>query len=44
VLGTIQLEVLKEIVKDRFQLDVSFGEPKILYKETIESEVDGWSF
>ncbi|MFK9093640.1 GTP-binding protein [Bacillus salipaludis] len=42
VMGTIQLEVLKEIVKERFHFDVSFGEPEILYKETIGSEVTGY--
>ena len=42
VMGTIQLEVLKEIVKDRFQLDVTFCEPEILYKETIDSVVMGY--
>ncbi|WP_045516743.1 GTP-binding protein [Neobacillus niacini] len=41
VMGIIQLEVLKQIVKDRFLMDVSFGEPEILYKETIGSEVNG---
>lgn len=42
VMGVIQLEVLKEIVKERFQFTVSFGEPKILYKETIETTVNGY--
>lgn len=42
VMGVIQLEVLKEIVKDRFQFTVSFGEPKILYKETIDTIVNGY--
>ncbi len=42
VMGIIQLEVLREIVKERFQLNVSFGEPKILYKETIETVVIGY--
>ncbi|WP_318616598.1 translation factor GTPase family protein [Sporosarcina sp. YIM B06819] len=42
VMGIIQLEVLKEIVKERFQFTVSFGEPKILYKETIETTVNGY--
>lgn len=42
VMGTIQLEVLKQIVKERFHLDVQFGEPEILYKETINTEVNGY--
>ncbi|WP_203248328.1 GTP-binding protein [Sporosarcina beigongshangi] len=42
VMGIIQLEVLKEIVKERFQFTISFGEPKILYKETIDTTVNGY--
>ncbi|WP_286231923.1 GTP-binding protein [Neobacillus mesonae] len=42
VMGTIQLEVLKLIIKERFNLDVSFAEPEILYKETISSPVNGY--
>ncbi|MFC5601766.1 GTP-binding protein [Sporosarcina koreensis] len=42
VMGVIQLEVLKQIVRDRFHFDVSFGDPKILYKETIRSAVNGY--
>jgi ribosomal protection tetracycline resistance protein len=42
IMGTIQLEVLKEVVKERFHLDVSFGNPEILYKETITTETIGY--
>lgn len=42
VMGTIQLEVLQQVVSERFQFDVTFGEPKILYKETIEATVIGY--
>ncbi|MFP5111946.1 GTP-binding protein [Bacillaceae bacterium C204] len=42
VMGVIQLEVLKQVIKDRFLFDVSFAEPEILYKETIGSEVIGY--
>ncbi|MFB6468918.1 GTP-binding protein [Cytobacillus sp. Hz8] len=42
VMGKIQLEVLKEVVMDRFQLRVSFEKPEILYKETIHSHVKGY--
>jgi ribosomal protection tetracycline resistance protein len=41
VMGTIQLEVLKEIVEKRFKIKVEFGPCKILYKETILSEAYG---
>lgn len=42
VMGIIQLEVLKQMVSERFQFHVTFGEPKILYKETIETTVNGY--
>lgn len=42
VMGIIQLEVLEQIVKERFQFNVSFDEPKILYKETIDTVVTGY--
>ncbi|AZU61988.1 GTP-binding protein [Neobacillus mesonae] len=42
VMGTIQLEVLKLIIKERFNLEVTFAEPEILYKETISSSVNGY--
>lgn len=42
VMGVIQLEVLEQIVKERFNYAVSFDEPKILYKETIEAAVIGY--
>lgn len=41
VMGTIQLEVLQQAVKERFGLDVSFEEPEILYKETLQTGVVG---
>jgi translation elongation factor EF-G len=42
VMGLIQLEVLEQLVKERFRLDVAFGSPEILYKETIRSAVTGY--
>lgn len=41
VMGMIQLEVLKQVVYDRFNLVVSFGKPEILYKETVADPVIG---
>ena len=41
-MGKIQLEILKAIVKNRFNIDVEFGPCEILYKETIESETIGY--
>ena len=42
VRGAIQLEVLEQVVFERFGHKVQFGEPEILYKETIESPVMGY--
>lgn len=42
VMGIIQLEVLAQIVQERFGFAVTFGEPKILYKETIDTTVIGY--
>ncbi|KXH87391.1 translation factor GTPase family protein [Sporosarcina sp. HYO08] len=42
IMGLIQLEVLEKIVRKRFSFDVTFGKPKILYKETIGAAVNGY--
>ncbi|WP_025786283.1 translation factor GTPase family protein [Sporosarcina sp. D27] len=42
VMGVIQLEVLHHIVYERFNMNVTFGTPTILYKETIASTVTGY--
>lgn len=41
-LGMIQLEVLQQIAKQRFQMDLSFGDCQILYQETIAEPVVGY--
>ena len=41
VMGEIQIQVLKEIVKERMGIDIEFGKAKILYKETILNPVEG---
>lgn len=41
IMGAVQLEILQQILHDRFQLDVGFGEGSILYKETISQPVEG---
>ncbi|MGZ7441540.1 GTP-binding protein [Paenibacillus sp. TH7-28] len=41
VMGKIQLEILRQVVRERFGLEVSFGPPEILYKETIAGPVYG---
>ncbi|WNS76074.1 TetM/TetW/TetO/TetS family tetracycline resistance ribosomal protection protein [Bacillus sp. DTU_2020_1000418_1_SI_GHA_SEK_038] len=42
VMGAIQLEVLVQVVRDRFHLHIAFEKPEIVYKETIEDEVIGY--
>lgn len=42
VMGTIQLEVLPQVVTARFGFPVTFGNPEILYKETIASQTIGY--
>ncbi|ODV56214.1 elongation factor G [Lysinibacillus fusiformis] len=42
IMGVIQLEVLIEIFMKRFTLNISFGEPQILYMETIATTVTGY--
>lgn len=41
IMGRIQLEVLEALIKERFSIELSFGKPKIQYKETIKSPVIG---
>jgi translation elongation factor EF-G len=41
VMGEIQLDVLREVMKDRYNMDVRFGERRIIYMETIASPVIG---
>ena len=42
VMGTIQLEVLEEILRSRFDLGVMFSSPAIIYKETITQAAEGY--
>lgn len=41
VMGAIQLEVLRELVRERFGLAVEFSRPEIMYRETIAAPVRG---
>jgi small GTP-binding protein len=41
LMGDIQLEVLKSIIAQRFDMDVTFGKGNIIYKETISDTVEG---
>ncbi|MDD6214308.1 MAG: TetM/TetW/TetO/TetS family tetracycline resistance ribosomal protection protein [Firmicutes bacterium] len=41
IMGEVQLEVLKRILKERFNIDAEFEHGSIIYKETIENTVEG---
>lgn len=41
VMGEVQIEVLKNLIKERLGLEVSFGTGCIVYKETIAEPVEG---
>lgn len=41
LMGEVQIEVLRRVIRERFQVDVHFGEGKIVYKETIQNIVEG---
>lgn len=41
LMGAVQLEVIQQMIHDRFGLDVLFGPGGILYKETIAHPVEG---
>ncbi|MBP3964936.1 GTP-binding protein [Paenibacillus lignilyticus] len=42
VMGPIQMEVLTSILLSRFKLEVSFGAPSVIYKETPASVGEGY--
>ncbi len=41
LMGPVQLEILQQLLLDRFGLAVSFSRGRILYKETIAAPVEG---
>ena len=41
LMGKVQLEVLQEMVRRRFGMDVEFSEGRIAYKETIVAPMEG---
>ena len=42
IMGVIQLEVLKRLLEERFNMDIDFGPCEILYKETTKNQVVGY--
>ena len=41
LMGEVQIEVLREVIYNRFKLDVAFGTGSIVYKERIASSIEG---
>ena len=41
VMGEVQIEILKSLIKERFGMGVTFDEGNIVYKETILEPVEG---
>ena len=41
LMGEVQIEVLQQIIEDRFGMEVAIDSGRILYKETIEEPVEG---
>ena len=41
LMGAVQTDVLKALIKERFETDVKFGPGRILYRETIAAPVEG---
>ena len=43
IMGKVQLEILQELLETRFSLKVSFGEPAVIYRETIPNPAVGFT-
>jgi predicted RNA-binding protein with PIN domain len=41
LMGEVQIDVLKQIIKERFDIDAQIDAGKIMYKETIAAPVEG---
>lgn len=41
LMGAVQLEIVEQLMHDRFGLDISFGPGSILYTETVSAPVEG---
>ena len=41
LMGTVQAEIIKNIVKERFSYGIDFATPEIVYRETIADAVEG---
>ena len=41
VMGQVQIEILQTVIQDRYDVEVSFGDAEIVYKETVTKAVEG---
>ena len=41
LMGAVQIEVLKSLIRERFDVDVEIDKGRVLYRETIENAVEG---
>ena len=41
LMGRVQLEVVQRLMKERFHTDIEFGPGSIVYRETIDSSMEG---
>ena len=41
LMGEVQLEILRQVIAQRFGVEVSFGAGSIVYRETIAAPVEG---
>lgn len=41
IMGEIQIEILKSLIEERFDVNIRFGDRSIVYKETIRNTVEG---
>ena len=41
IMGEVQIEILKSLIKERYDVEVEFGQGNIVYKETIANTVEG---
>ncbi|MBR4236047.1 MAG: TetM/TetW/TetO/TetS family tetracycline resistance ribosomal protection protein [Clostridia bacterium] len=43
VMGRVQLEIIQDAFASRFGIDVTFGAPQVIYKETLASPAKGFA-
>lgn len=41
VMGEVQMEILKNMVQERYHVEIGFGSGSIIYKETIRTKAEG---